>query len=135
MLIETALITYLLAQTAITAKVGNRIDPGEAKQTVAKPYIVVTKISSPGSHTQDGPVGIGNPHYQIASFSLGYGEAHEVAALVKSALNGYQGTMGGAGGVYVFDCFCEDESDDTYPELTPRVYSVIQDYYIGHQES
>jgi len=135
MLIETALITYLLAQTAIKAYVGDRIEFGRAKQSVTKPYIVITKVSSPGSHTQDGPVAIGNPHYQITSYSQAYGEAHETAALVKAALDGYQGTMGGAGGVYVFDCFFDDESDDYDDTVDPALFLVAQDYYIGHQES
>jgi hypothetical protein len=134
MFIETALITYLKAQSSIKNYVGDRIYFGVAPQSVAKPYIVITKVSSPGTHTQDGPVAIGNPHYQITAYSLTYGEAHQIAALVKAALDGFQGIMGGAGGVYVFDCFYDDESDDYDSSVTPPLFIVPQDYYIGYQE-
>jgi len=134
MLIETALMTYLLAQTGITSLVGQRIDFGEAKQTVVKPYIVFFKVSQPGSHTQDGAIGIGNPHYQINVFSLTYGQAHQIAAAVKSALDSYQGTMGGVGGVYVHSCLFDDESDYVNTEISPMLFTVIQDYYINCEE-
>ena len=130
MFIETALMTYLKAQSGITDYVKDRIHFGVAPQNVAKPYIVITKVSAVGSHTQDGPVAIGNPHYQITPYALSYGQAHQIAAAVKAALDGYQGYMGD---IYIFDCFFDDESDDVYSELTPTLFSVIQDYYIGFQ--
>ena len=135
MFIETALIEYLKAQTAITVYVGDRIYFGAAPQSVAKPYIVITKVSSPGEHTQDGPLAIGNPHFQIIAYSLTYAQAHQIAATVKTALDGYQGNMGITAPLYVFSCFYDDESDDVYTELTPTLYSVIQDYYIAYQEA
>ena len=54
MLIETALMTYLLAQTSITTYLtdtdgAKRIDFVITRQEVAKPYIIVTKIDAPGS--------------------------------------------------------------------------------------
>lgn len=133
--INTALVTYLLAQATITALVGQRIYPGGiATQRVTKPYIVVEMASSPGEHTQDGASGIGRPHYTVTPYALQYGQAHQIAAAVKAALDSYQGMMGGTGGVYVHSCFYEDQRDEVDTSIEPLVYSVPQEYYIKYRE-
>ena len=135
MLIETALMTYILAQTSITAYLTDtdgtkRIDFVITRQEIAKPYIVVTKIDAPGLHSQDGPVGVVDARFQISIFTLTYGQAHQIAAAVKAALDGYQGYMGS---VYVFSCLYDDEQD-LYEEQT-NLFQIAQDYIVSYQET
>jgi hypothetical protein len=135
MLIEAALMTYILAQSTITSYVTGsdgrkRIDFMIAKQETAKPYIVISKIDAPGKHTQDGPVAVVDARFQISIFSTTYGQAHQIAAAVKSVLDGYQGLMGE---VYIFSCLYDDEQD-LYEENT-KLFHVPQDYIISYQET
>lgn len=128
----TALLTFLRVQSALTEKVpGDRIYIGEAKQTASLPYIVITEISNVGSHNRDCPDGIARPHMQIVSYASSYGVAHQVAKILKTILDGYKGVMSEISGV---ECRYNDESDDTYPELSPMIFSVVQDYYFSYKE-
>ena len=134
MIIEIALMTYLLAQTSITTYVtgsdgAKRIDFVVAPQEVAKPYIVVSKIDAPGRHTQDGPLDVIDARFQISIFATTYTEAHEIAAAVKAVLDGYQGSMSD---VYVFSCLYDDEQD-LYEEQM-KLFYVPQDYIVSYRE-
>jgi len=132
MLIETALMTYLLAQSGITDLVSMRIHFVIAPQAVAKPYIIITKIDSPRDHSHDGGTGLANPRFQLSIFATKYGDAKNIAAAVQSALQGYTGTMGGAGGVYVTAVTYEDEND--FYENETGLFHVAVDYKMWHEE-
>lgn len=132
MLIKTALINYLLAQTGITDLVGTRIYFVIAPQDVAKPYIILTKVDSPRLHSHDGYSHLASPRFQVSIFSTRYGEGKGIAAAVQAILQGYAGTMGGAGGVDIFSCVYEDEND-FYEEGT-SLYQVACDYTLWHRE-
>lgn len=132
MQIEQALMTYLLAQTGITDLVGERIDFIMASQEVAKPYIVITKIDSPRLHSHDGGDHLAHPRFQLSVFSTSYKESKEIAAALQTVLQGYKGTMGGAGGVAVGAVIYEDETD-LYEEST-QLFHIACDYIIWHCE-
>lgn len=134
MLIETALMNYLLAQTFVTTYLTDadgtkRIYFVLAPQETAKPYIVVSKIDAPGLHTQDGPVALGNPRFQLSIFDTSYGRAHQIAAAIKTAIDGYQGYMSE---VYIFSCLYDDEQD--LYETETNLFHVPQDYIISYRE-
>jgi len=107
--IETALKAFLLTQTDLTGKVGERIYILQAPQTAAKPYIVIERAGDPGVHTSDGPVAVGDTGVIIGCYGTTWTSAREVAVLVKAALNGKTGVIGGASGVTVNPVFYDDE--------------------------
>lgn len=133
MLIEQALMTYLLAQSGITALVSTRIHFARAPQDVANPYIIVIKIDAPREHSHDGSSQLAHPRFQLSIFASTYSQAKNIAAAVQAALQGYSGTMGGAGGVAVGNVLYEDEND-LYEEET-RLFHVACDYIIWHEDS
>ena len=132
MLIEQGLMTYILAQSAITALVGQRVYFVQAPQDVTKPYIVVTKISGVREHSHDGSNHLARPRFQLSAFSTTYANAKSIASALQTALQGYKGTMGGTGGVAVGAVFYEDETD-LYEENT-GLYQVALDFFITHGE-
>ena len=133
MLIETALMTYLLAQSGITDYVGQRIYFVLAPQETAKPYIVITKIDAPRVHSHDDGSQLAHPRFQLSIFSMTYGEAKNIASAIQTALQGYAGTMGDAGGVAVGAVFYEDEND--FYEESTQLFQVACDYIFWHKES
>ena len=133
MLIEQALMTFLLAQTGITGYVGRRIYFNQAKQATAKPYLVIKKISGPREHSHDGSCGLAHPRFQFSCFAKEYGDAKNAIAAIQTALDGYSGTMGGDSGVTVGAAFYDDEND--FYEEDTGLHHVAADYIIWHKES
>ncbi len=128
--IETALKNYLAAQTSITSLnlPADRMHfVFVDNQATAKPYMVITKIDDPGTHTQNGPVAVGNPRVQISIFDTTLTKVQAIAAAVKAALDGYVGIIGGAGGIYVSPIFFEDENPGHLTD--PSTYYIDQDYF------
>ena len=75
-------------------------------------------------------MGVVDARFQISIFATNYGSAHQIAAAVKAALDGYQGYMGS---VYIFSCLYDDEQD-LYEEQT-KLLQVAQDYIVSYQET
>lgn len=132
--IETALMTHLLAQSAVTALVARRIHYLKAPQNVGTPYIVVTKISGPRKHSHDGSSQLAHPRFQFSCFAKTYGGAKGVTAALQTALQGYSGTMGGGSGVAVGNVIYEDETD-LDPGENNELFGVGVDYIIWHKDS
>lgn len=134
MLIEQALMTFLLAQSGITALVGDRIHYARAPQDVASPYLVISKISGLREHSHDGSAHLASPRFQFSAFAETYGAAKVVITAVQEALQGYSGTMGGDDGVFVGGAFYEDEND-LDPGDGSGLFGVAADYIIWHSET
>ncbi len=133
MQIEQALMTWLLAQAGITGLVGgDRIYFVTAPQEVAKPYLVVNKISGVREHSHGGSSHLAHPRFQFSAFGTTYSSVKEIIAAVQAVLQGYTGTMGGAGGVVVGNSIYEDETD-LYEE-GQGLFGVAADYIIWHEE-
>ena len=137
MLIEEALIKFLLAQTFVTTYLTSsddtkRLYPVIAPQNVTAPYIVVFKVDGPRDHSHEGSSHLANPRFQLSIYSTTYAEAKAIAAAVQAVLEGYTGTMGGAGGVDVNGVFYENETD-LYEEET-KLFHVAVDYKMWHRE-
>jgi hypothetical protein len=130
--IETALATYLLAQTGITGKVALRIYPLQAPQAVAKPYLVYFRVDSNEVSSHGGPSGLAASRFQFSSFALTYGGAKALAAAVKAALDGFSGIMGGVGGIQVDIPSRVNEMDGYDSSLA--IYYVDSDYILWHEE-
>jgi len=132
MLIEQALMTFLLAQTGITDLVGTRIHFVQAPQDTETPYLVFQKISGVREHSHDGASGLANPRFQFSAFAETYSAAKGVIAALQTALDGYTGTMGGVGGVYVGAALYEDEND--LGREDSGLFGVSADYFFWHEE-
>ncbi len=132
MIFFTALLTYLRAQTTITDKVpASRIYPGFVNiQTTTKPYIYLEELSNQGSHNRDNPDGVARPHILIEIVHTSYGAAHEIAEIVKTSLDGYDGVMGDLPRV---ECRYSDQNDEVYTE-SGIIYSVQQIYRFFYKE-
>ena len=122
-------MTFLLAQTGITALVGDRIHFVQAPQDVAPPYLVFQKISDPPQHSHDGPLGLSNPRFQFSAFAETYSAAKQVVAAVQAVLDGYKGIMGD---LYIGGAFRDDEND--LERGTDGLFGVAADYIIWHRE-
>jgi len=133
MLIEQALMTYLLAQSGITSLVGQRIYFVQAPQDTETPYIVVTKVSGVREHSHDGSSHLAHPRFQFSVFATTYSSAKSIASALQTALQGYSGTMGGESGVSVGATFYENEMD--FYETESQLYHVPVDYIIWHTET
>jgi len=133
MLIEQALHDALLADATVTGLVGERVYYGKAKQDTVSPYIVITKQSAPRMHSHDGASGLVNARFTFEIYAVSYLSVKTIAAAIQSVLQGYSGTMGGAGGVYVNGCFYEDETDLSW-ELESDLHGLAVNYRLWHQE-
>ncbi|MFA5374129.1 MAG: DUF3168 domain-containing protein [Candidatus Omnitrophota bacterium] len=126
MVIETAILKHLLNTSAVTVLVGRRIYYVIAPQNVVKPYIVFSKISAVRVSSHDGPSHLANPRFQFSCFGETYKSMKDMALALQGALEGYTGTLGGAGGVPVNGVFYENETD--------LDDNVAVDYKFWHEE-
>lgn len=132
MTIEEAISAHLAADAGVSSLVGNRVYPAVAPQKPEVPYIVYTRISSAREHSHDGASGLARPRFQFDCASRSYIGAMELSNAVRLALDAFQGTMGGSGGVDVHAVFIEDEQDSYDDEL--KLYWRSLDFIIWHTE-
>jgi hypothetical protein len=111
---------------------GGRIYFVTAPQSVAKPYLVINKISGVREHSHDGSSHLAHPRFQFSAFGTTYQGVKEILAALQAVLQGYKGTMGGASGVAVGAAIYEDETD-LYEEGT-GLFGAAADYIIWHYE-
>lgn len=133
MIIEAAIRTELINNADILALIDTRLEYGILPQDEAGPYVVITKISAPRDHTHDGASGLVNARIQFSIFAATYLLLKQIAAAIQSVLQGYKGTMGGAGGVPVNGCFYDNEVDLGFEPQT-NLYQLAVDYKIWYQE-
>jgi len=132
MFIREALVTYLLAQSGVTDYVGQNIFFAKARKNVTRPYIVIYKIDSPRPGSHETSDHLAHPRFQFSVFSDTPEEAENIVEALRSALQGYSGTMGGEGGVTVGAVFCDDETDLDPGQSGP--YGIAADYVIWYSE-
>ena len=130
MLIEEGLITYLLAQSGVTAYVGEQIHFVHAPQNVTAPYIIIIKISGVREHSHDGSSELAHPRFQLSVFANTYSEVKGIASALQTVLQTYSGTMGSVNVDVVF----YDNEVDMYEQET-GLYHTALDYIIWHTES
>lgn len=129
MKIEQAILKELLADSGITGFIGERLYYVVAPQDVSNPYIVFSKVSGPREYSHDGASNLARPRFQFSCFATTYYEAKQIAEAIRSAIEAFSGTMGGAGGVEVGSCFCVNETD-----IHDVLFHVAVDYLIWHKE-
>lgn len=132
MIIEEALYSYLSGYAGLSARIGTRLYPLRLPENVTYDAATYQRISGPRVHSHSGASGLAAPRFQLDCYSETYLGAKNTAAQVRIALDGYKGTMGGAGGVSVQSCLVQDDRDFYDADL--RVYRVSLDVVIEHAE-
>lgn len=130
MLIETALFAYL---SELAGLVGARVYPLKLPQKPTLPAITYQRISGPHVHSHSGISGLARPRYQFTCWAEKYADAKATAEILRLALDGYKGTMGGAGGVDVSGILSAGDGDIYDPDTT--LSGVYHDFFIWHAEA
>jgi hypothetical protein len=113
-MIEEAIYKILHDTSAIAAVVGTRITPGTGPQEGGA-RIGYTRVSGTTPHTLDKYTGPNTAHYQLNCWASTYDAARALAALVKSALDAYQGTVSSMAIQYA-QCIDEGDVSMDFPE-------------------
>jgi hypothetical protein len=129
MSMEASLITYLLAQTAITSIVSTKIKYMQLDENTTLPAIIINRISGTPIERQEAKSKECSTRYQIDTFATSYNQALDISNKIRLALDGYSGTMSGT---RVSAIRLLDETDDFEPELNN--IRVIQDFQIFHEK-
>ncbi len=124
-MIEQTLRSYLLAQPAIAALIGERVYPLVLPQGAALPAITYQRISSVRESSHEGPSGLAHPRFQLNCWSGTYAGARAMADAVRPSVNATR-SLGQA-------TFLVDDHDDYDPET--GLYRVILDVILWHGES
>jgi predicted PurR-regulated permease PerM len=132
MLIEEALVAYLISYNGLSALVASRVYPLTVPQSSILPALAYQTISTDRLHAFQQDTGLASKMIQISSWAESLKDAKSVAAQVRAALQNYSGVMGGTGGVKIDAVLIENELDD-YNEQSDS-YAVIQEYEIWYQE-
>lgn len=132
MVIEEALMSYLLGYSSLNALVSNRIYFLKLPQAPVLPAIVLQKISAPRIHGFSADTGA-TTRIQATAWATTYSGVSAVFEQLRASLQNYMNqTMGGAGGLSVKNVELDDEND-AYEDDTGR-YGKIADFLIWHTE-
>lgn len=129
---EEALLSYLLAASAVTSLVGTRINWVRSPQGVVSPRVVLTRVSGVRDMTlNNGPTGYVSSRVQVDCIGISYGSAKSVARAIETRLSGYSGTTGG---IRFEGCFLIGERDDYFDTETPdKLFRTALDFNIWHK--
>lgn len=124
--------SYLLADPAVTALVGQRMHPESLPQNVTYPALSFAQVSAVRERDLCGPAGFAHPRVTINSWAETYAVAHQLATAVRQALDGFHGEAFVPAGVRIGSVRIDNELDGDEPEI--GLYRVLQDYIISHSE-
>jgi len=127
--IMEALRAFLLADAGVAGLVGERVFVTEAPQDAALPLVVLKRVSTPRVYAQTGPSGLAWPRVQITARAARQAEAVAVAKAVRTAVNGYRGSMGD---VPVQAVFVDTERDGFLFDTDK--FERVQDAIVWHAE-
>ena len=129
---ESALRTFVIAGSDVTALIGSRMYPLKMPQSPTMPLLVYQRISGPREHDADGAAGIANPRIQIDAWAATYTGAKDLATKVRKRIDGYSGDVGSPAVDVVFSHLLSDR--DFYDSET-EYYRVSMDFEIMHVEA
>lgn len=115
---EEALTAYLLATPAVTALIGTRWFPMLIPQDAVRPACAYQRL--PGTQrvmAHDGPTGFATCTIQVTAQAQGYGTAKSIVRVIRQALDGFRGVMGGAGGLTVYRTAVHSDGDGWAEQL------------------
>lgn len=131
-----ALISHLLADTAVAALVSTRVYPERLPDSTSAtpntmPLITCQMLDEPVVTTHNVNV-IFRARVQVDAWGGSYKSAHSVADAIQAALQGYVGNMGN-GSIIVGGVFRQAKRDASEPNVS--LFRVSQDYLINWKEA
>lgn len=130
---EEDLIGYLLAAPAVALQVGTRIAWIRAEDAVAKPYIVLNRISGVRDTTMDGASGLIASRVQADCWGIEPRHSTACARAVETALSGLRFTFGQTQFRGCFLIAERDAYDDT--ETPDKLFGKSLDFTIWHRRA
>lgn len=132
-MIGKAIRALLVADATVTGLVGQRIYPLIAPQPPTRPFVVYTVTGGDRWHSDEGGSGLASPRVQVNAYAETYAGAHEIAAAIRDALDGYAGT---ASDVVIQTLMLDQPPTDFYEnEVQPPLYRVFQEYFVTYRET
>jgi hypothetical protein len=124
-MIEAAVVTRLKATPGVTALVGDRIYPHEARPHTLRPYIVYYGQTTPEHHLLGDPVGLSQCELTLEVHADGktmYRDGKAIVTAIGAALFGYQGTVNVTDGstvtaVDIRTCIQDADADVLVPPI------------------
>ena len=128
--IGETLVLLALADTALTAVIGNRFLP-ETIGTSARPSIAYQRISDPrDTLLKTGTSGLGRARYQFSIFAKSAAQRDQLKKLLRACIEGYSDRNNGG----IIDRVVYLSSEETYDGLT-KDFIAFSDYQVWHIES
>jgi hypothetical protein len=131
---STALVALLLADSAVSALVADRIGAATLPERMARPNITYQLISAQRVNANDGPAGLVFATIQVSCWADAHKTAKQVAAAVRERLNGFTGS---AGGLTVQSLLLDDERDaprDASPDSGTAPAGVHLTFRVAYSE-
>lgn len=131
--IEEALVTYLAAQSSLTALIGTtpmRYHAVRLPQNPTLPAITYQLISTPRVMSHSGYSNLAMPRLQMTIFALSYATRNAVSEALRPLLLGFRGTMSG---IRVDGILLADERE-TFEPIT-QFFENQLDWIIHHYEA
>jgi hypothetical protein len=133
MTLEQALYNYLASAPAgLVTLLAGRIYPLTLPQEAALPAVSYQRISTTGMRTMGAPRLGREATFQFDVWATSHASRLAVTDALRVALDGYSGTMGGAGGVDVLAVQMQNDQDG-YEPLT-KAYRGIVEFKIWHHD-
>jgi|TARA_R100000084_G_scaffold109442_1_gene76891 hypothetical protein len=104
--IEKAIRTVLLANSDVTDLISTRIYPYMRQQSSALPAVVYSLDNTEPEHSLNSTLNLTRATLTFECYSKSYGEAKDVAAKIKSVINGYSGT---SEGIEIKSCYHDND--------------------------
>jgi hypothetical protein len=132
-MLEEALAYLLLSDAGVAGQAGNRVFPLVVPAGTALPALAYQRVSGPRLYSHSGASGIAHPRIQVACVASSYAGARRLAALVRTAISGYRGTVSG---VSIGGMFVENEVDhyNESPDKADSSWTVWIDVVVWHDE-
>ena len=130
--LETALTTYLLTQSGLTALIGNRIQPEEQPQNSDLPAVVYITVSDVKEHFLIGQAALEQPYIQFTVYAKTKPSAIAVSVQLKTALNDYHGTLSSVV-IQKIELVNELPGLETSADGTTRIHTLDLEYQIFYE--
>lgn len=129
-MIENAIYQILAAANAVTAVTGTNIFTGIAPAEDMTCYVVIHLIGITPENDKDGPSKLDQARVQVNSFHTEKATGDTLAALIRTALDRYRGSIGG----FSIDkiVFQDARSDFDYEH---NQYEVMQDFIVRQKRN
>ena len=132
--IEEAFNSRLTTTAAVTAIVGagsaSRIYPNKIPQEATLPAVAYQRVSTRRVKAHAAPTGLARVRVQVTCVARTYSEVKALAVVVRKALEGVMGTVGG---LAVQGSWLETDADE-YGDAE-GLHSVRQDFMFWHTEA